>query len=62
MTRWAKDANEYTVRVTPNKNRDGSTTYLLRLPKPLFDMLGEPINVCFKVAKNKIVVDKPGDE
>jgi len=52
MTRWKKDETDYTVSVTRDRH-----TQFCRIPKPVFEMLGEPESVTFRIKNNKITVD-----
>ena len=58
MTKWAKDAKEFTVSVTRNVACKTSYSYI---PKPVLDMLGSPKRITFAIQDGLIVV-KAGSE
>ena len=57
MTRWKKDAKEFDVSVSESKNKDGSQSFICRIPKPIVESLGNPSSLIFKINKGKIVVE-----
>lgn len=50
MTRWKKDAKEFTVSVVHLEHRN-----IVNIPKPVIEYLGDPDNVTFCIKKNGIV-------
>ena len=57
MTRWKKDAKEFTVRL----NDDTTGSQICRIPKPIVDLLGKPEGVKFLV-KGKYIVIVAGEK
>ncbi len=57
MTRWAKDAKEFDVSLSKNKNRDGSESLICRIPKPIIKSLASPNSLLFKMCKNKVSLE-----
>ena len=53
MTKWAKDAREFTVSVTRNVACKTSYSYI---PKPVLDMLGSLKRITFAIQDGLIVV------
>ena len=58
MTKWAKDAKEFTVSVTRNVACKTSYSYI---PKPVLDMLGSPKRITFAIQDGLIVVKAGGE-
>lgn len=56
MTRWKKDETEFSVAVHTLSNRDGSTSQVCTIPKPIIEFLGEPANIKFVINGKKILV------
>ena len=56
MTRWAKDAKEFTVSVTHNVQNTSSFSYI---PKPVLRRLGNPRRITFTIRDDCITVDTP---
>jgi len=53
MTKWSKDAKEFTVKVSDDKK--GSL--FCRIPKPILDQLGSPTSIKFVIlSKNKVSI------
>ncbi len=52
MTRWKKDATEFTVSLFVDKIR-GS---MCIVPKPIVEILGEPESLTFKIVNGKIMI------
>jgi len=52
MTKWKKDAREFTVTVSDDKR--GSM--FCRIPKPILEQLGSPTSIKFVIGK-KITVE-----
>ncbi|MGI0073949.1 MAG: hypothetical protein ACREA3_09070 [Nitrosotalea sp.] len=54
MTKWSKDAKEFTVKVSNDKR--GSR--FCRIPKPILDQLGSPTSIKFVIlSKNKVSIE-----
>ena len=53
MTRWAKDATKFTVKVRRNGERLTSSSYI---PRPILRMLGDPDRITFTVRDGTITV------
>lgn len=53
MTRWSRDATEFTVSVTfyPHANSSYGN-----IPKPILRMLGDPKTIKYTVQKDQILV------
>ena len=47
MTKWSKDAKEFTVKV----NDDKRGSLFCRIPKPILDQLGSPTSIKFVLGK-----------
>ena len=63
MTRWRKDAKEFTVKLYESKNKGGApSSVMCRVPRPLVAMLGEPKSLRFCVANDKVSVEGVRDE
>ena len=56
MTRWPKDAREFTVSVTHNVQNTSSFSYI---PKPVLKRLGNPKRITFVIHDDYITVDAP---
>ena len=56
MTRWKKDAKEFSVRLNESKNKDGSKSFICRIPVPLLDLIGNPKGLRFEIKGKKIIV------
>ena len=52
LTKWKKDATEFTVKVNYNSKR-GTQIYL---PKPVVDLLGEPESLKFSLKNGRISI------
>ena len=50
MSRWKKDAREFTMNV----NHNGLGSHLCRIPKPIMELLEHPEKVKFSVRGKKI--------
>ena len=61
MTRWKKDATEYTVRLYTSKNRDATPSLVCRVPRPLAKLLGDPSSLKFCVKNGKVSVEGVSD-
>ena len=59
MTRWAKDAKEFTVSVTHNVQNTSSFSYI---PKPVLRRLGNPRKITFTMRDDCITVGIPGGQ
>lgn len=59
MTRWAKNATEFEVRLYISKNRDGSVSKICRVPTPIQSLLDNPMSIIF-VIDGKTVKIKSG--
>ena len=57
MTRWGKDAKEFTVRLYESKNRDAPPSLMCRVPRPLAEVLGNPRSLRFSVSGDKVSVE-----
>jgi hypothetical protein len=57
LTRWKKDAKEFTVKLT----NDYAGSIICRVPKPILEMLGKPDRIKFEIHGTKISV-VAGDE
>ena len=57
MTKWAKDATEFTVSVTRKEKLMTSYSYI---PKPILDKLGTPKRITF-VLQDELVLVKAED-
>ena len=55
MTRWAKDATKFTVKVKRNEERLTSSSYI---PRPILRMLGDPDRITFTVRDGTITVSR----
>ena len=62
MTRWKKDAKEFTVKLYTSKNRDAPPSLMCRVPRPLVAMLGDPKWLRFCVANDQVSVAGVQDE
>ena len=58
MTSWPKDAKEFTVSITHNRQRGTSYSYI---PKPILRMLGNPDGLKFTVRDGYIEVSRPDE-
>ena len=58
MPIWPKDAKEFTVSITRNRQRDTSYSYI---PKPILAKLGNPSRLKFIIRGEDIVVCKPDE-
>jgi len=58
MTRWKKDAKEFTVGISYDDTR-GIQSYI---PKPIIEKLGEPESIKFEIKKNGSIIVVAGDE
>ena len=58
MTRWRKDATEFEVRVAD----DAKGSRFVRIPKPIYELMGRPNRVWFVMAAGGKVVVEVGDE
>lgn len=52
MTKWQKDASEFTVSVSCHEAR-GFQVYL---PKPIMERLGRPSRITYRIVRGKIEV------
>ena len=58
MSKWKKNAKEFTVGINYNESRG----YQSSIPKPIMDALGEPNTIKFEINGNSIKIssgDKP---
>ena len=51
MTKWKKDAKEFTVSVNYHEHRGYQST----IPKPIIEILGEPDKIKFAVNNDKTI-------
>ena len=58
MPIWPKDAKEFTVSITRNRQRDTSYSYI---PKPILVRLNNPAGLKFIIRGEDIVVCKPDE-
>ena len=58
MPIWPKDAKEFTVSITRNRQRDTSYSYI---PKPILAKLGNPSGLKFIIRGGDIVVCRPDE-
>ena len=58
MPIWPKDAKEFTVSITHNRQRDTSYSYI---PKPILARLGNPAGLKFVIRGGDIVVCRPDE-
>ena len=58
MPIWPKDAKEFTVSITRNRQRDTSYSYI---PKPILAKLGNPSGLRFITRGEDIVVCRPDE-
>ena len=49
MTRWKQDETEFEVSVNSLQNRNGSTSEVCRIPKPIIELLDHPSRLKFKI-------------
>jgi len=52
VTKWKKDAKEFEMKLS----KDGSGSIICRVPKPVFEMLGNPKSIRFEILGKKILV------
>ena len=52
MPKWKKDASEFDMRVVD----DGKGSRYVRIPKPLDELMGQPISIRFEVSGKKITL------
>ncbi len=57
MTRWARDAKEFDVSLTKSKNKGTTESVICRVPVPIFEKLGKPKRLNFKIQGKKIIVE-----
>ncbi len=58
MTKWKKDAKEFTVGVNFNKDRG----YQSSIPKPIIDVLGQPDTITFVIEGKTIKIKVKGEK
>ncbi len=58
MTKWKKDAKEFTVGVNFNKDRG----YQSSIPKPIIDVLGEPDTITFVIDGKNVRIKVKGEK
>ena len=58
MTKWPKDAKEFTVSVTFTARNNSSVSHI---PKPILRLLGNPKRITFTIHDDYITVDAAGD-
>ena len=58
MPYWPKDAKEFTVSITHNRQRSTSYSYI---PKPILTRLGNPSDLKFIIRGEDIVVSRPDE-
>lgn len=51
LARWRKDETQFTVSVNADRH-----VRVCRIPKPIFEMLGDPESLTFTVKGNRITV------
>ena len=56
MTRWKKDTTKFPVSVRTLTNRDGSESFDCSVPKPVFNLLGRPDKLEFRIIGKKVEV------
>jgi hypothetical protein len=54
--RHAKDAKEFNTSLSKSMNKDGSISWICRVPKPIVEKMGSPTSIKFVVGK-KITVE-----
>lgn len=52
MTRWKKDAREFSVSLS----NDGADSFVCRVPKPILEMLNNPHKIKFMITGKKIEI------
>lgn len=58
MTRWKKDETEFSVSINTLSNRNGSTSQVCTIPKPIIEFLKDPEKIKFVIRGKGIVVTK----
>ena len=53
MTKWSKNATDFTVSVTRNVASKTSYSYI---PKPVLNLLGDPRRLTFKIRDGQVLV------
>ncbi len=59
MSRWSRDATEFTVSVTPQPK---SRSHITSMPKPILDMFGYPHRITFRIRDGGQVTVERADE
>lgn len=57
MTRWKKDTTEFDMKLSYSRNKDGSKTMACRVPRQIFEFLGEPSLLRFCINDGKVSVE-----
>ena len=56
MTRWKKGETEFNVSINTLSNRNGSTSQVCTIPKPIIGFLGDPKSLTFVIRGKGVVV------
>ena len=59
MPTWKKGSTEFTVRIISHKSRG---YYVVTIPMPVIEALGEPRKIAFVITEKGIQLEKAGDE
>lgn len=55
--KYAKDATEFNVKLSKSTNKDGSISYICRVPKRIINSLGDPNGLKFRIRGKTVVVE-----
>ena len=57
MTRWAKNATVFQVKLHESKNRDTTPSLVCRIPRPVVESLGNPTSLRLYIEDGRVVME-----
>ena len=61
MTRWAKNASVFQIRLHESKNRDATPSIMCRIPRPIVEALGNPKALRLYVEDGRVIMEGAPD-
>lgn len=62
MTRWAKNATVFEIKIHESKNRDTTPSWVCRIPRPVVEALGNPTSLRLYIENGRVSMEGVGRE
>ena len=62
MTRWAKNATVFQIRLHKSKNRNATPSVVCRIPRPVVEALGNPTSLRIYIENGRAIMEGVGSE